>query len=152
MTTLGRYTGDKTNTLVAAAVFFFSLAVYTLTMTPSVPFWDSGEFIAVSHILGIPHAPGTPLYVLIGRVFSLIPIGTIAQRVNWFSALSSAVTVLFMYLITVKLSRKLFPWENNPSNRRLAYVGGGWPRSWSASPPPSGTTPSRPRCTPLPAP
>jgi len=42
--------------------------VYTLTVTPSIPFWDSGEYIATSFILGIPHPPGTPLYVLIGRL------------------------------------------------------------------------------------
>ncbi len=124
MTTLERYTQDKQNTLVAVFVFLFSLAIYTITMTPTVPFWDSGEFIATSYILGVPHAPGTPLYVLLGRIFTLIPIATIAQRVNWFSALSSAVAVLFTYLVTVKVSRKIFPWEEKSINRPLAYVAG----------------------------
>ena len=59
-------------------------------MTPTVPFWDSGEYIATSYILGVPHAPGTPLYVLIGRLFTFLPIWDIARRVNWLSALSSA--------------------------------------------------------------
>ena len=102
LTTWGRFAEDKINTLVASVVFLFTLAVYTITMTPTVPFWDSGEYIATSYILGVPHAPGTPLYVLLGRMFTLIPIGTIAQRVNWFSALSSAIAVLFTYLITVQ--------------------------------------------------
>jgi len=124
LTTLERYTQDKTNTLVAVFVFLFSLAVYTITMTPTVPFWDSGEFIATSYILGVPHAPGTPLYVLIGRLFTLVPIATIAERVNWFSSLSSAVAVLFTYLVTVKVSRKVFPWEARPMNRPLAYLAG----------------------------
>ncbi len=124
MTTWGRLTEDTTNTLVATAVFLFTLAIYTITMTPTVPFWDSGEYIATSYILGVPHAPGTPLYVLIGRMFTLIPIGTIAQRVNWFSALSSAIAVLFTYLITVRLSIKVFPPENVPSRKQLAYVAG----------------------------
>ncbi len=124
MTTLDRYAEDKANTLVAALVFLITLAVYTITLTPTVPFWDSGEFIATSYILGVPHAPGTPLYVLIGRIFTLIPLASIAQRVNWFSAFSSAVAVLFTYLVTVKISRKVFPWEDAPHHRTLAYVAG----------------------------
>ena len=55
---------------VASFVFLSTLAVYAITVTPSIPFWDSGEFIATSHLLGIPHPPGTPLYVLIGRLFA----------------------------------------------------------------------------------
>ncbi len=124
MTTLSRLAEDKINTLVASVVFLFTLAVYTVTMTPTVPFWDSGEYIATSYILGVPHAPGTPLYVLLGRMFTFLPIGNIAQRVNWFSALSSAVAVLFIYLITVKVIRKISPIERDSVTRYLAYVGG----------------------------
>lgn len=126
MTTLSRYFGDKVNTLVAAWVFLFSLVVYTITMNPSVPFWDSGEYIATSYILGIPHAPGTPLYVLIGRIFTLLPLPfwSIAEKVNWLSALMSAVTVLFTYLITVKVTRRVFPWEASDVNRAAGYMAG----------------------------
>jgi tetratricopeptide (TPR) repeat protein/uncharacterized membrane protein YeaQ/YmgE (transglycosylase-associated protein family) len=124
LTTLGRLTGDTTNTLIGGFVFLITLVVYTITLTPNVPFWDGGEYIATSYILGVPHAPGTPLYVLIGRVFTLIPVGEIAQRVNWLSAFSSAVALLFVYLIAVKVTRKMYPWEENPSNRTLAYLAG----------------------------
>ena len=65
--------------------------VYLQTMTMTCPFWDSGEFIATSYILGIPHPPGTPLYVLIGRLFTLLPFfPQVAARVNWLSALASS--------------------------------------------------------------
>jgi len=124
VTTWGRLSGDRGNTLFASLVFLFTLAVYTITLTPNVPFWDGGEFIATSFILGIPHAPGTPLYVLIGRVFSLLPLGNVAERVNWISALSSALSLLFLYLITVKISRKVFPWEDHPVHRWIAYLAG----------------------------
>ena len=92
--------------LVALLVLLVSGAVYFLTLTPTVPFWDSGEFIAVSYILGVPHPPGTPLFVLIGRVATLIPLGNIAQRVNAISAIAAALCVLLTYLSTLRLIRK----------------------------------------------
>lgn len=81
-------------------VFWVTLGVYIKTLTPTVPFWDSGEFIATSHLLGIPHPPGTPLYVLIGRLFSLLPVATVAVKINFLSALMSSVTVCLMFLVT----------------------------------------------------
>jgi len=91
---------------VGAGVFLTALAVYTITCTTSCPWWDSGEFIATSQVLGIPHPPGTPLYVLLGRLFALLPFGTVAYRVNWLSALASALAVLFTFLLAVRLLRK----------------------------------------------
>jgi hypothetical protein len=92
---------------LAAAWFVFlsTLVVYTLTVTTSIPFWDSGEFIATSYILGIPHPPGTPLYVLIGRLFTLLPLGNVSLQVNWLSSLASALAALFTFLVTVRLVR-----------------------------------------------
>ena len=87
-----------------AAAFIVSLAVYTKTIAPTVPFWDGGEFIAASYILGIPHPPGSPLYILIGRLFSILPdLGMgIAWLVNFSSCLFSAMTVTAVYLVVVK--------------------------------------------------
>ncbi len=78
---------DKTNRLVfytgAALSFLVSLGFYIRTMAASASFWDSGEFIAAASTLAIPHSPGTPLYVLAGRVFTLLPIPiSTAQKVN----------------------------------------------------------------------
>src|SRR5438477_6680845 len=92
---------------VSLVVFLIAATVYFLTLSPTVPFWDSGEFIAVSYILGIPHPPGTPLYVLLGRIATLIPLGNVAQRVNGLSALASALAVMFSYLVIVRLNRLL---------------------------------------------
>jgi Flp pilus assembly protein TadD len=89
------------------ASFVVSQIGYLLTLTLSCPFWDSGEFIATSYVLGIPHPPGTPLYVLIGRLFTLAPIGQIATRVNYLSALASSLAVVFTYLVIVNMARRL---------------------------------------------
>ncbi len=88
----------------AALAFIASLAVYTKTIAPTVPFWDGGEFIAASYILGIPHPPGSPLYILIGRLFSILPdLGMgIAWLVNFSSCLFSSLTVTAVYLVIVK--------------------------------------------------
>jgi hypothetical protein len=97
--------GQRVTPALAALVFLGSAFVFLTTLTPTVPFWDSGEFIAVSKILGIPHPPGTPLYVLLGRLVSLVPLASVAQRLNGFSALSSALAVMLTYLTALRLIR-----------------------------------------------
>ena len=73
-------------------------------MAPTVSYWDCGEFIATSYILGVPHPPGSPLFLIIGRIFSLFPISSdIAFRVNMISPIASALSVMLLYLIIVKL-------------------------------------------------
>jgi hypothetical protein len=90
--------------IIGAAVFLISLIVLWLTVQPTVSFWDCGEFIAASYYLQVPHPPGTPFFLLIGRIFSMIPfVENIGLRVNYVSVLSSAASILFLYLIAVKL-------------------------------------------------
>ena len=64
----------KINFFFAVSSLITSFLVYLLTMADTVPYWDSGEFIATSYILGVPHPPGSPLYLIIGRIFSMIPL------------------------------------------------------------------------------
>ena len=63
-----------------------------LTLAPGVTLWDSGEFLAAIHSLGIPHPPGTPLYVLIGKVWSLAfaSLFGFARSINLLSAVCVA--------------------------------------------------------------
>lgn len=100
-----KLTGQRATPVIAVLVFLVATMVYIITLTPTVPFWDSGEFIAVANILGIPHPPGTPLYVLMARLVTLIPWATIAQRVNAFSGVSSAIAIMLTYLVALRLIR-----------------------------------------------
>lgn len=98
-------TSRRMTRLIALLTFLVAAIVYFITLFPTVPFWDAGEFIAVSYILGIPHPPGTPFYVLVGRIFTMIPWATVAERVNALSAVSAALAVMFTYLTGFKLIR-----------------------------------------------
>ena len=92
------------NRILGAMTFLISFIVYFDTMAPSVSYWDCGEFIAVSYTLGVPHPPGSPLFLLLGRIASMLPISEdIAFRVNLLSPLASAFSVLFLYFIIVQL-------------------------------------------------
>ncbi|MBZ0267912.1 DUF2723 domain-containing protein [bacterium] len=104
---------DLANRFVAALVGLAVFAVYWITLSPDVSFWDAGEFIAASHSLGVPHPPGTPLYVLMGRVFSIIGHGllnvvSVAQAVNLLSAIPSAIAAVFLYLCVVRVGKKIW--------------------------------------------
>ncbi|HUU26672.1 MAG TPA: DUF2723 domain-containing protein [archaeon] len=94
----------KEHLIGVACTFLFVLVVYLLTMAPTVTFWDAGEFIAASYTLGIPHPPGTPLFVIIGRVISSLPLNLpTALRLNFLSVLLSSLGAGLIYLITVKI-------------------------------------------------
>ena len=109
-----------TNRILAAITFLVSFIVYYDTMAPTVSYWDCGEFIAVSHTLGVPHPPGSPLYLLLGRVASMLPISKdIAFRVNLLSPIVSAFSVLFLYLIIVQLVNN---WRGKISSNSDALI------------------------------
>lgn len=98
---------DRLHKIIAALIFIFASIIYLMTVAPTLSFWDCGEFIACSYKMAVPHPPGAPLFIMLGRVFSLLPIGDdIAFRVNLISVFSSSLTVLFLYLSIVQLVRK----------------------------------------------
>lgn len=87
--------------LLAASVAFF---VYWRTMAPTVYGVDSAELTTGAYVLGIVHAPGSPLFLLIGHVFTWLPFGDVGYRVNLLSASAAATAVGFVYAITVRLT------------------------------------------------
>ncbi|MEA1980015.1 MAG: DUF2723 domain-containing protein [candidate division Zixibacteria bacterium] len=121
---INRINIDKTNAIIATLVWLFILIIYNLTQAISLSFWDCGEFIASCSILGVPHPPGTPLYVMIGRIFSLVPLfDDMAQRVNFLSVLSSSFTALFGYLVAVRILRNWFISKDDLYSKILIYAG-----------------------------
>lgn len=91
---------DITTAIVLLLIAFIA---YVKTLTPSVCAGDSGELTTAVYNMGACHPPGYPLYGIMGKLFTFIPVKDIAFRVNMFSAFSAAGAVLFLYLILVKL-------------------------------------------------
>ncbi|MBI1809221.1 MAG: DUF2723 domain-containing protein, partial [Gemmatimonadetes bacterium] len=90
--------------LAAAVAAGLVMILYILTLSPETAMWDTSEYITAAYTLGIPHPPGNPFFVLLGRVFSLLPIApTVAMRVNVLAALSSAVAAAMWFLITERV-------------------------------------------------
>jgi hypothetical protein len=80
-----------------ALAFLIPLALYVATLAPSVLPGDSGEFQFVAPMLGIPHPTGYPLYLVLGKLFSTLPIGSVAYRLNLLSAVAAAGAVWAAY-------------------------------------------------------
>ena len=118
------YNEKKVVKIFGVLVFVFTIIPYFLTVAPTVSFWDCGEFIACSYSMGIPHPPGTPLFVIVGRVVSLLLffIKEVAYRINLISIFSNAITVVFIYLIIVRLIRFWFDPQKEEENLHLAVL------------------------------
>ena len=93
-----------TRRIIGTFVFLLSAIILFLTVQPSVSFWDPGEISAASYSLMVPHPPGGPLWLIIGRFFSMLPFAeNIGFRINAVSVLSGSISILMLYLISIKL-------------------------------------------------
>lgn len=99
---------NKVNNVVGWVVCIIACAVYLLTMEATASLWDCGEFISSVFKLQVPHPPGAPLFVLLGRLFVVIFGGSNpAKAVNIMSALSSGFTILFLFWTITHFAKKL---------------------------------------------
>tara|TARA_B110000483_G_scaffold223639_1_gene281669 strand:- start:314 stop:3382 length:3069 start_codon:yes stop_codon:yes gene_type:complete len=120
---------SKLNTIGGWIVFFIAAFVYISTMEPTSSFWDCGEFIATSYKLEVGHPPGAPLFLMIGRVFSMFATPeTAAYWVNMISALSSAFTIMFLFWTITYFARKISVGNNLDEltdGKMIAVLGSG---------------------------
>jgi hypothetical protein len=100
---------SKWNTLLGWATFAIALITYTLTLEPTVSYWDCGEYISTAIKLEVGHPPGAPLFQMLGAFFAMFTtdVMEIAKMVNFMSALASAFTILFMFWTITALGKKL---------------------------------------------
>jgi hypothetical protein len=91
---------------VAVAVYATVQIVYVLTMFPTVAHGDTGALISVVYNMGIAHPPGYPLYTLLGKLFTFIPIGSIAWRVNLASTFYGAAAAALLFVTMLRLTRR----------------------------------------------
>ena len=112
-------TFNKWNNISGCIVFLIALVTYTLTVAPTVSFWDCGEYIATSSNLGIAHPPGAPLFQMFGAFLSMFALNnkeSIALMTNFSSALSSAFTILFLFWTISRLAQKTLLKNNSLSS------------------------------------
>ena len=92
---------NKINNITGWMVFAIAIIVYTLTMEATASFWDCGEFIAATYKLQVVHPPGAPIFLMVGRIFTLFASNPeqVPLMTNFFSALSTAFSILFCFWI-----------------------------------------------------
>jgi hypothetical protein len=101
---------NKWNTILGWTTFAIALITYSLTVEPTMSFWDCGEYISTAAKLEVGHPPGAPLYQMLGAFFAMFSFGNnemVALMVNMMSVFSSAFTILFMFWSSSILLRKI---------------------------------------------
>jgi hypothetical protein len=116
------------NNVFGWATFFISAVVYLLTIEPTTSFWDCGEFITTAYKLQVGHPPGAPIFMIVGRFFTLFggPEDA-AVLVNAMSALASAFTIMFLFWTITHLARKLVvKGENISTGQTISIISSGF--------------------------
>jgi hypothetical protein len=100
---------NKLNNLIGWLCALLATTVYALTVEPTTSFWDTGEFIAAAYKMQIVHQPGAPLFLMLQNVFSNLAFGDVERIAYWMnmgSAISSGMTILFLFWTITALARK----------------------------------------------
>ena len=115
------------NNITGWVVFVVAAITYLLTIEPTASFWDCGEFITTSFKLEVGHPPGAPFFMILGRFFTLF--GSPSQAgmlMNSWSAVASALTIMFLFWSITHLAKKMVKFEDQPSlGQTIAILGSG---------------------------
>ncbi len=118
-------TDQRLRWILFGALFIVISTIYLFYSAPTASFWDCGELLASSYIMGVPHPPGTPLFVMIGRLFTFLPVvKEIAYRINLFTIFSGVLACCFVYLIVLKTLSLWKDFTAKPSHRFIPYIAG----------------------------
>jgi len=113
--------------LAAAITSLVIFAIYLATLAPSTAMWDTSEYISAAYVLGIPHPPGNPFFVLLGRFFAILPLGhlSVAVKINILAALTSAISAGMWFLITERVLVNWLParWQRVTGAALAALIG-----------------------------
>ncbi|TDX14092.1 DUF2723 domain-containing protein [Flavobacterium sp. S87F.05.LMB.W.Kidney.N] len=106
---MAQFNFNKWNTIIGWFAFAIALITYTLTVEPTMSFWDCGEYIATAAKLEVGHPPGAPLFQMMGAFFAMFAIDAqhVALMVNMMSVFSSAFTILFMFWSSSMILKKI---------------------------------------------
>jgi hypothetical protein len=118
----------KLNIILGWLTFAIALITYTLTLEPTVSYWDCGEYISTAVKLEVGHPPGAPLFQMLGAFFAMFTgdVTEIAKMVNFMSALASAFTILFLFWTITALAKKVVgKIEDATSGISIAVLGSG---------------------------
>lgn len=116
---------NKWNTILGWSSFAIALITYSLTVEPTMSFWDCGEYISTAAKLEVGHPPGAPFYQILGAFFSMFAFGNnelVALMVNMLSVFSSAFTILFMFWSSTILLKKIISNYTELDNSKLIVV------------------------------
>ncbi|MFL1012444.1 glycosyltransferase family 117 protein [Flavisericum labens] len=126
---MAHFNFKKWNIILGWFSFLIALITYSLTVEPTVSFWDAGEYILTSAKLQVGHPPGAPLFQMLGAFFSIFTFGNtelIGWMMNMMSAVASAFTILFMFwTITLLLKKIVVTTEEMSQNKAMAILGSG---------------------------
>jgi hypothetical protein len=117
---------DRPSYRAAAIVSALVLVLYLLTLAPSTAMWDTSEYIAAAYTFGLPHPPGNPFFVILGRFFAILPIApNVAMRINILAALCSAGAAGMWFLITERVLVGWLPerWQRIVGGSLAALIG-----------------------------
>jgi hypothetical protein len=108
----------RLNSLIGVLLFVITSFTYWLTMEPTVSFWDCGEFIAAAYKLQVGHQPGAPLFLMLGKLFSMLSFGEsskVAYWVNMSSVVASGATVMFLFWTITSIGTRIYQRVKQPS-------------------------------------